>query len=203
MIEIRDKLLEAAARVFAETGYRGATTRRIALEAGVNEVTLFRHFGSKGELIQEALQGFGWAPSGSPLPAEPVDPERELTVWAQEHLRHLWEVRSFIRSAMGESAEHADLASCMSEHRRKTVGQIRAYVARLAERGFATGDFDPVVASAMLLGTLFSDAMGRDFMPDLFSMSLDESASEYVKLFLKAIGVRVRDAGSVSAVQSE
>ena len=52
---VRDELLGAAARVYAEAGYRGATTRRIALAAGVNEITLFRHFGSKDALLREAL----------------------------------------------------------------------------------------------------------------------------------------------------
>ena len=47
LMELRDRILEAAALVYAETGFRGATTRRIAERAGVNEITLFRHFGSK------------------------------------------------------------------------------------------------------------------------------------------------------------
>ena len=202
MIEIRDKLLEAAARVFAETGYRGATTRRIAHEAGVNEVTLFRHFGSKGDLIQEALHGFGATPAGSDLPREPVDPEGELTEWATTHLRHLWTVRSFIRAAMGESAAQPELALCGSEQPRRAAGQLRSYLVRLVERGLATDDFDPVVASAMLLGALFSDAMGRDLMPDVFGLSLEESAAAYVTLFLKSIGVRAREVPA-SVVQSQ
>ena len=40
-MEARDQLLQAALKVYAESGTRGATTRRIAQEAGVNEVTLF------------------------------------------------------------------------------------------------------------------------------------------------------------------
>ena len=56
---VRDQLLEAAARLYAETGYRGATTRRIAMQAGVNEITLFRHFGSKDALMREAIARAG------------------------------------------------------------------------------------------------------------------------------------------------
>ena len=37
----RQRLLDAAARVFARSGLEGATTREIAREAKVNEVTLF------------------------------------------------------------------------------------------------------------------------------------------------------------------
>ena len=39
----RGRLLEAAMQVFARDGLHKATTRVIAREAGVNEVTLFRH----------------------------------------------------------------------------------------------------------------------------------------------------------------
>ena len=45
-MEIRDRILEAAKRVYAKHGFRGATTRLIAIEADVNEVTIFRTFGS-------------------------------------------------------------------------------------------------------------------------------------------------------------
>src|SRR3954466_8351143 len=47
----RERLLAAAARVYARVGLNGATTRGIAAEAGVNEVTLFRHFKSKDRLL--------------------------------------------------------------------------------------------------------------------------------------------------------
>jgi len=50
-MESRERILAAAARVYAEHGFRGATTRRIAEEAGVNEITIFRQFGSKAALI--------------------------------------------------------------------------------------------------------------------------------------------------------
>jgi len=45
------RILAAAADEFTEKGYASATTRGIASRAGVNEVTLFRHFGSKRELL--------------------------------------------------------------------------------------------------------------------------------------------------------
>ncbi len=188
--------MAAAARVFAETGYRGATTRRIAQVAGVNEVSLFRHFGSKGELILAALHHFGEAAPRAALPDEPVDPEAELTGWAGRHLRHLISVRSLIRAAIGEPEEHQELAACGSEHPRRVGRQLYQYLERLRERGLATHDFDAGAASAMLMGTLFSDALGRDLMPEFYTGSPDQAATSYVALFLKAIGVRQRTAGS-------
>jgi AcrR family transcriptional regulator len=48
-------LLRAGLELLAERGYKGATTREIARQAGVSEVTLFRHYKSKGELLREAV----------------------------------------------------------------------------------------------------------------------------------------------------
>src|ERR1019366_1179360 len=57
----RQLLLSAAARVFARDGLDGATTKAISREAGVNEVTLFRHFGTKERLL-EAVVGSAFGP---------------------------------------------------------------------------------------------------------------------------------------------
>src|SRR5215204_7487997 len=99
---VRDQLLDAAARLYAEAGYRGTTTRRIALEAGVNEITLFRHFGSKDALIREAIVRAGSSPSSQLLPDHPRDPARELREWARTHITELRERRALIRTCMGE-----------------------------------------------------------------------------------------------------
>ena len=50
-------IFNAALKVMTERGYTGATTRLIAEEAGIGEVTLFRRFGNKKNLILEAMMG--------------------------------------------------------------------------------------------------------------------------------------------------
>ncbi len=52
----RGRILGAANRLFGALGYTRATTRAIAAEAGVNEVTLFRHFGSTKNLLKAVIQ---------------------------------------------------------------------------------------------------------------------------------------------------
>ncbi|HEY3422640.1 MAG TPA: TetR/AcrR family transcriptional regulator [Methanocellaceae archaeon] len=54
MCQSDDKILDATIRVLAQEGYHGATTKKIAEEAGVNEVTVFRRFKNKENLIREA-----------------------------------------------------------------------------------------------------------------------------------------------------
>jgi AcrR family transcriptional regulator len=49
-------IFNAALKVVTERGYIGATTKLIAEEARIGEVTLFRRFGSKDTLILEAMK---------------------------------------------------------------------------------------------------------------------------------------------------
>lgn len=50
------RLFDAAVEAVIRYGYTGATTKRIAELADVGEMTLFRRFGTKDDLIKEALQ---------------------------------------------------------------------------------------------------------------------------------------------------
>jgi len=49
----KKRIMEAAFTLFAEKGFDGTTTRSIADRAGVNEVTVFRTFGSKMDLLRQ------------------------------------------------------------------------------------------------------------------------------------------------------
>jgi TetR/AcrR family transcriptional regulator len=54
--ERKEKILAAAGELFARKGFAGATTKELALAAGINEALLFRHFGNKEELYWEVLE---------------------------------------------------------------------------------------------------------------------------------------------------
>src|SRR5689334_3145615 len=110
-MSVRDQILTAAVRVYAEVGYRGATTRRIAAEAGVNEITLFRHFGSKDALLYEAINqvGHGSASAAPTLPDLPGDPMVDLLGWARNHLADLRARRSLIRTCLAEIEERPEV----------------------------------------------------------------------------------------------
>jgi AcrR family transcriptional regulator len=49
------QVFQAVMEILGERGYAGATTRQIAEAAGVSEVTLFRKYGSKAELVKRAI----------------------------------------------------------------------------------------------------------------------------------------------------
>lgn len=54
----RDELLELAAAMFAQRGLRATTVRDIADSAGILSGSLYHHFSSKEEMVDEVLRGF-------------------------------------------------------------------------------------------------------------------------------------------------
>ena len=54
----RDRIIQAAGRLFAYQGYHGTSTRQIAHLANISENTLFRHFNDKEGLFWSTLHAY-------------------------------------------------------------------------------------------------------------------------------------------------
>lgn len=188
-MDVREALLRAAIKVFAETGSRGATTRRIAQQANVNEVTLFRHFKSKDDLLNEAVQFFAAQLTTRTLPDNPIDPRTELVEWARAQHRDLYRVRTLVRRAMGEFEEKPENCAHSMQASVRIANDLTDYLRTLRRKGLALGDWDERAAAAMLLGAIFSDAMGRDTTPEKYPYAMRDAAEKYVDLLLYGIGV--------------
>ena len=186
-MDIRDRILDAAKKIYAQHGFRGATTRLIAAEAGVNEVTLFRTFGSKGALLEAVLDENDNCDAVNPLPDPPVDPQRELTDWVSMHLERIRHLRPMLIHAISEYEERPEVAGFACRGRIDVHRHITEYVERLHERGLADRDADVAAAVTMLISSVMSDAMGRPMAPNTF-LPPDEAAPRYVRCFLRMIG---------------
>jgi AcrR family transcriptional regulator len=55
-VATRDRIVEAAARVFAEHGYAAGTTNRIAAEAGLSVGSLYQYFPNKDAILVDLVR---------------------------------------------------------------------------------------------------------------------------------------------------
>ena len=76
-IERERRILDAALKVFSETGYSGATMDAVAIEAGLSKPTLYQYFASKEALFSGMMLGerdqmleFFQHPSGKGIAAD-------------------------------------------------------------------------------------------------------------------------------------
>jgi AcrR family transcriptional regulator len=87
MVDTKERILDAAERLFGKQGYFATSVRQIIAEAGVNLAAIHYHYGSKGELLAqvvhrkadpasrerlEALEHLESAASGGPLDLQEI-----------------------------------------------------------------------------------------------------------------------------------
>ena len=63
---MRKAVLAATLELLSQQGYEAMTTKEIASVAGVNEVSLFRRWGTKAAIVAEALQDYGATETPTP-----------------------------------------------------------------------------------------------------------------------------------------
>jgi AcrR family transcriptional regulator len=187
VMDIHERILDAAMRVFAETGVRGATTRRIAAEAGVNEVTVFRHFGSKEKLISAAVDLAARQAELVRLPDPPGIPKEDLSIWCREHLLALTRVRSFLRTSMSEFENHPEVSRRGCSLPTRVASDLSRYIQQLKESEQADHSLDVPVATSAIMGILFADAVSRDIMPERYPYDLEHAAQAYARLFIRIL----------------
>lgn len=62
-LNTRNKILQATLSLIKKKGFRGVTTKEIAQHANVNEVTIFRHFGNKMNILDTIIDEYSYIPS--------------------------------------------------------------------------------------------------------------------------------------------
>lgn len=55
-MNLREKILDVSKELFSKSGYKNVSTKKIAEITGCNEVTIFRIFGKKENILEEILE---------------------------------------------------------------------------------------------------------------------------------------------------
>jgi AcrR family transcriptional regulator len=104
--------MEAALSLFSVKGYDGSSARDIAQMAEVNEITLFRHFGSKENLFREVLSQY--APTS--MLTEQLNARlqgklhEDLTLLARTYLEAEYKNLDYVRIGIMEIPRNPSLA---------------------------------------------------------------------------------------------
>ena len=158
--ETRAKIISAARELFERNGTRGTTTREVAERAGVNEATLFRHFGSKRALLdamRESLCGLEELRSVlATLPGE--DLAADLKTLAYHVVDRMLAKRAMMCVSLAEDAAGTD-DSPEWRGPAQILADLSAYFTTKVAAGAMRGE--PQFVARYFLGTLFSYVVGR------------------------------------------
>ncbi len=177
--------MAAAARVFAQEGLAGATTRAIAKAAKVNEVTLFRHFGTKDRLIA-AVIGKTFPEVELPEGANSPDLKADLADFAERYEKQLMANLPMIRTMLGEIHKHRDQEVQVLH---AIFRPMRASLVERLERADLKPGVTPAIAADLLGGMILSDVLRRSKATSTMEYSQEQYRSAAVDVLLSGMTV--------------
>jgi AcrR family transcriptional regulator len=185
--ETRARIMQAASQLFAEKGFSGTTTRAIAERSGVNEVTLFRHFGTKENLAKAIMDQFGGLAIAEDLAARfSGDYVQDLTLVGHAMMTVMTERSDAMRMAICEAGNFPEFQQVVADNPR----QLRRMLARYLERQMTAGVIHfghPEILAQAFLGMFFSYAVLHSFLLVSFQpeISSEEVVKQFVALFVR------------------
>jgi len=187
--DTKKRLLEATLKLISEKGYMGATTREIAQEAGVTELTLFRNFGSKERLFKELLGSYTFLPRLKELLPEldGLASREALELIATRFLLTLKERKSMVKIMYSEYTTYPEN---IREVYNKFVLEMRttlaAFFAGLQKRGVLRKNISPAMTARMFLWILFSYFRSEEIMQSsgMKKTAMEKNIREMIDIFM-------------------
>jgi AcrR family transcriptional regulator len=173
--ETRERLLLAAADVFARRGYDGTRVADIAAAAEVSPGALYAHFGSKAELLVAALHTHSRQVLSEALAADPGRPVTDALLFIGRRLRLRRDARGYlIIEALVAARRDEDVARPM----RADIGERAEQLAGLVRTAQASGELDSSLSPDALAHFCLLLSMGSALItPDLHAVDEEEWAA--------------------------
>ena len=184
--DTHQRILEAAVEVGSRLGYAQATTRAIAAAAGVNEVTLFRHFGTKENLFSEAIEQYGGPAIGPELAGQMSgDYRRDLITFGQGIFTLLLERREVLQLMLCESTNIPEVRTVLARNPEELRRALASYLQMQMDKGIMREGHAGLLAQAFM-GMFFAYAISLNILESTIepSVSNEEFVNTCVDIFV-------------------
>ena len=194
------RILEAALKVFASEGYTGATTRKIAEEANVAEVTLFRKFKSKENLLKEVLNNNRTVFSSLDVLFQvqrDIDLETELRILGKNVAKAMKDRKKdnkthmFMHMLFEEGRRRPEVAEALSSFLQMNIKPLSEYFELQIKNG-KMRNINSRSAALTFVSYFVYTSLLRDVFGDRFLGNSDEEIERFIDIFTKGI-IKVDD----------
>jgi AcrR family transcriptional regulator len=180
--ETRERILQAAAQVFAREGYARATTRTLAAAAGVNEVTLFRHFGNKQNLFAAVIDEYAASALTTALEAQLTgDYHQDLLTMGRQVMQLMLERGEAVRLMLCEAEHFPEVRETMAQNPRRLREALSTYLQQQMQRG-QVRELHAEAAAQAFWGMFFAYSISLGLLGESVKPTL--TTEELVDLFV-------------------
>lgn len=188
MDDISNRILDAAMDVFSKKGYEGATTRKIAQETSVNEVTLFRKFHSKENILKTVIeqnQRESIQTLDSILLMEKSTQVQEcLLTLGMNIMEFLDERMDFIIMLIAEGRKRPEIAHNLASFLKKILKHLSEYFKEQIEKK-TIRNVDPDVAAFNYLSYLFYSTFSKKIYNESVLDDPETKFKNFIDMFLR------------------
>jgi AcrR family transcriptional regulator len=201
----RQRLIQAALELFAAQGVTDTTTRQIAESAGVNEVTLFRHFGNKHGLLLAVIEEAAVFTQLGQTLVQQATPTGDLNQALKEYaiacLQALERVPEMVRSVVGEAGQYpSENREALGRGFTQANRYVAAYFETVIRQGHCRTHLSAENLASLLNGMLLGYAV-IEFTSEFHHLWQDreEFLENLVTLFLHGAVSPVSQSGTSQA----
>jgi AcrR family transcriptional regulator len=196
------RILDAAFKIFSSKGYSGTTTREIAHEANVNEVTIFRKFKSKENLLKEVfnsnLAAFASLDNLFQIQKD-ADLETELRFLGEnvanpmkdEKGENKSQVHMFMHMLFDEAKKRPEIAEILLAFIKTSIKPISKYFETQIKNG-KIRNINPQTAALTLISYISYTSMLREVFGDDFLGDSNEEIESFIDIFTNGV-INVHD----------
>ena len=150
--DTRERILDAATKLFAQDGFHGTSVAEIGSAAGVQAGALYYHIKSKDELLWEILRRYvdEMLASTREVVAAHPNPVDRLRAMLVNHVTHIIQLRRQVTIELRDRNALSKPHFAQLQHERDKIQRLWQ---QTLDEGAASGQFrtsDPVVTNAML-----------------------------------------------------
>jgi len=189
VLSTREKIIEATVKLIDEKGYKGATTREIAKEAGVNEVTLFRHFGSKKGIVEAIIEKYSNIDFLEFTFEHKIvwDIEKDLKMLAREYHNLLNQKRTVILLSIREEGKFPELDNLIKQIPYKYLMTLVGYFEKMIEKGKIKKHDPHTIATNFLFVNFGYFMLNTRLHPSENHLSIDDFIDENIDFFIHSL----------------
>jgi len=182
-----DKILNASLVLFSQKGFSAVTTKEIAKEAGVSEMTLFRHFESKHNLFEKVFDKFVFCPEFLALfESLEWDLERDLNKICSSYQDTLYKNQKIILMHFKNEELNPEFDATLYKFPNELKNLLSNYFEEMGNRGIIKEN--PELLANNFLATNFGLFITFLVMNKFtFETDIVACISSYVKIFARGI----------------
>ncbi len=189
---VEERILDAAMVIFSKNGYNGATTIKIAEKAGVNEITIFRKFKSKENLLKSVIEK-NLMETLEKLDhilcmEKNTDIEVCIKTLGITLNQFLDERMDFIFMMVTEGRKRPEIMGLFTQFRRKLIEHLSEYFREQMNQGNIR-KVDPDLLAITLFNFIFSKSLSKKIFKENLMKDDLEVYEEYTDIFMRGLSV--------------